>query len=122
MYDKLTSYNNTAGKNCIQPYGTALMAIIDGFNVYLQNRIALNLNQITKLFSCCFYCSTGSISISTTVAILFLLGYVSQRVEGGGDIQSLAAPYGDRQVTYWTPDRSAPFYFINIRSFIGSSS
>lgn len=45
MFDKLTSYNNTDGKYCIQPYRTALMAIFDGFNVYLQNRIALNLNQ-----------------------------------------------------------------------------
>lgn len=55
MFDKLTSYNNTDGKYCIQPYCTALMTIINGFNVNLQNRIALNFNQITKLFSCWFY-------------------------------------------------------------------
>lgn len=55
MFNKLTSYNNTDEKYCIQSYCTALMAIIDGFNVYLQNRIALKLNQITKIFSCWFY-------------------------------------------------------------------
>lgn len=42
MFDKLTSYNNTDGKYCIQPYCMALMDIFDGFNVYLQNHIALN--------------------------------------------------------------------------------
>lgn len=42
-------------ENTVQPYCMALTTIFDGFNVYLQNRIALNLNQITKLFSCWFY-------------------------------------------------------------------